>query len=1699
MSVVPFERFLIEELKKSLAKRISAGQRFQFRSPDFSNTSALYRQFESIAEDSIAFGDVSLRWITVGSVRLICVAHTESQVSENIGFNENYIAMLRDRVASQATPFEQSALLIVHNSLLDTLLNSAIDLGGSGSAWNTEAICSELVSQAQSPKKAAPVIKCLLEWQAAQIEEDQSSVFAFRKMYESLSRQQEPDFRALGLFKDAAIFDLISEVQIQRRLKENRELHEEIASVLHHFPDDIEERLPYLSPAFIKNHFEPGVLQPWYQLDIQDIWDEQDAHSSTALEFASVELEEGRLHGPRNTRETAAGQRRKNLIISVPTGAKSFLLTFVFITEDLELQHVKQSGNPQFCNTSTLDIRKTRNRRRILLKGTFDADPVFFRVALERSQTAERFEFNCVAIQEGDFHVAAFENSFLVNVAKGKEDFLTLQTEDQELLINPEVSSGKVLEANGQEIDAAAFGSLDFRHLYEDSENVTFTVCRNGKRLKFNIEGELSQQSLTVPLLFDEGRFNLLFDDAYNGVFLPERSRAVLDNKESPLVAGVLSLLKLEHQFVDQRLLAICSPSVPGLRLKEISQPIFTAWKSLMDYFAEKQTLPSLASWGDDLVDRATRFVSEYIQYLQAIPLGHNLSEPVRVVLQLGMVNRDGRHFMSPFHPLILSYYVALARAIHSDDSRSFRNLPRVTRSRLTPRGLLPFVFSSTHDFSHTQTVADNSFWLEVVPQEQTNYEFVQKLTREKIEEFVRTFGELFLDNSDAPLLLNSINNSSNKEVFLGIVDYFRSQGIKSQKVHVNIYDDELQETEFDQFAECSTYQEIKRRYDLDRSKQTVTADTIIDLLRTRLTFSKFCTKEELSLAYAHLTLFKNNEKVQRVDTDIRNHISGVSCRGLLSGEASCCEHASYFTGFGLKDVDTNGLQHLEVARLVGSLLKPAYSVNDTYHDSSAIRLAVSDRFKERLQRSYEGSLWVTLIDPKVTLEFFADTRDVVLIHFSDQYTNSAGYDAITVTKESGLYTEILEHGTNSSIGEFNAFNGEWLLKMVTAQKNTRIEREGILGAWKLVSCLLANSDIVWIPLSVAELIRVSGNIGLKMSQGDFSRHHKNSMFTGPISDDIVFAGFKAGKLYLLPVEVKTGATPDFSKAVTQVKNLSEYLKAGLLSPQTLEGQIYRSLFVTQVLMQIEKYELYEVFDAKYFLPLKSARAEWLTGEYEVADIEDYPTGIVISHQNSVTAFQTRFSDDDGVAKFEIPIGFLKSLVGTPRTALEERLAKDNFLNIPDRYFLGRDSTPTSCAVIKTIAEKSPTEQWSPETTASPSITPAIQPEEVSHSETKEPIRIHFGGNLLTNEPVFWEPTNTKKLLNPNTAIIGTMGTGKTQFTKSVIAQLVRQRDRNVGGTPIGVLILDYKSDYTKEDFVSATNATVLKLHHLPFNPLALFGNRPMLPMHTANLFRSTLATAFNLGNKQQNRIRNLVMDAYQAAGIKPEDPVTWQRTPPTLWDVWKLYLDQDKVEEDSLYAALDDLINFEIFESDPTKVQSLYDLVTGVVVLDLSGYDPSIQNLIVAITLDIFYTQMHQQGSSRLEGVHRQLSKLILVDEADNFMREDFTSLRLLLKEGREFGVGTILSTQELTHFKTTQNDYSGYILSWIIHRVARIASQDVKAIFNAESKQEVDRIMADIRELEKHQSLYIDGTKATHKMRDLAFWEIQDLPNNA
>ena len=355
---------------------------------------------------------------------------------------------------------------------------------------------------------------------------------------------------------------------------------------------------------------------------------------------------------------------------------------------------------------------------------------------------------------------------------------------------------------------------------------------------------------------------------------------------------------------------------------------------------------------------------------------------------------------------------------------------------------------------------------------------------------------------------------------------------------------------------------------------------------------------------------------------------------------------------------------------------------------------------------------------------------------------------------------------------------------------------------------------------------------------------------------------------------------------------------------------------------------------------------------------------------------------------------------------------------------------------------------------------------------------------------VYWLPNDTRATLNPNMGIIGTMGTGKTQFVKSVIWQLSRMTEQN--RAPLGQLIFDYKSDYTQDDFKQAVGATSHKLYKLPYNPLSLFGDVPRLPVRAASAFTDTVARAFGLGEKQRLKLQEAIAESYRCAGIHPDKPATWQRPAPTIQDVWEVFLAEEP-EKDSLYAALSKLVSFQIFEDQQDNLVSLHELIErdGITIIDLAGDDPSIQNLVVALTLDLFYAQMQRNGKPQVDGDFRQISKMVIADEADNFMSQDFPSLKRILKEGREYGVGTILSTQQITHFRTGEDNYAAYMKSWVVHSVDEISPKDIRAIFNVTDKSAQDDLMESIRNLGKHMSYYVSSGKQVSRVKDKAYWE--------
>ncbi|UZW66374.1 ATP-binding protein [Priestia flexa] len=415
---------------------------------------------------------------------------------------------------------------------------------------------------------------------------------------------------------------------------------------------------------------------------------------------------------------------------------------------------------------------------------------------------------------------------------------------------------------------------------------------------------------------------------------------------------------------------------------------------------------------------------------------------------------------------------------------------------------------------------------------------------------------------------------------------------------------------------------------------------------------------------------------------------------------------------------------------------------------------------------------------------------------------------------------------------------------------------------------------------------------------------------------------------------------------------------------------------------------------------------------------------------------------------------------------------------------------------LKSIYEKSPAVASVTANHNSYDSSLGVEPVVTKLPDETEPLRILFGHSANTNEPLYWYPTTTSKIMHTNTGIVGTMGTGKTQFTKSLIKQIHEGSLSNVNGTPIDILIFDYKGDYIKDDFVEATNATIYQPYHLPYNPLSLYRGKqpkPLLPLHTASTIKETISNAFNLGIKQQQLLNDLIVESYSQVGIHKADMSTWDLVPPTLNNVFERFMDREDVKEDSLYAALKQIYDFEIFSPTSEETQSLYDMIQGVTVINLAGYDQSVQNLIVGITLDTFYSQMSTKGHSTIQGDYRELTKMILVDEADNFLSQNFTSLKKVMKEGREYGVGVILSTQFLDHFATADNDYTQYILTWVIHRVPTIKKKEVQALFSPESQVEGGQIVNKIAQLQKHYSLVTSVTKNKYEiMEDMAFWKL-------
>jgi hypothetical protein len=239
------------------------------------------------------------------------------------------------------------------------------------------------------------------------------------------------------------------------------------------------------------------------------------------------------------------------------------------------------------------------------------------------------------------------------------------------------------------------------------------------------------------------------------------------------------------------------------------------------------------------------------------------------------------------------------------------------------------------------------------------------------------------------------------------------------------------------------------------------------------------------------------------------------------------------------------------------------------------------------------------------------------------------------------------------------------------------------------------------------------------------------------------------------------------------------------------------------------------------------------------------------------------------------------------------------------------------------------------------------------------------------------------------------------------------------------------------------------------------------------------------IGPVQRDKLKRAVRSAYESKAGNGM---------PTIYDVHEAYSSILEGKSDTPMAIIDDLVDMEIFERDPSKALSFDAFLDGVVVvsLDALGQDDRSKNMLVAVMLNMFYENMLRTPKRPFLGTDPQLRAIdsyLLVDEADNIMRYEFDILRKLLLQGREFGCGVILASQYLRHFKVNATDYREPLLTWFVHKVPNVTPVELAALgLGATAAEMAERV----KELPNHHCLYKTYDTGGQIIRGLPFYEL-------
>lgn len=1658
----------------------------------------------------------------------------------DIDSGREYLPTIRNAVNANRPYSSYATLFILSDySVVETLATAAVNLEDEGQPFNASEISRYISDWAKNQSSLSTneykYLNAYLSRLSVQISENNSDLFDFENVMDALSNDTIRNlFNKLSYFNDNDIYSVLGVQDIDKRIEENAKYFDIISSTMLNLDEDAREEdlLRFFEPKLVQKIIKDP--EKWQEIDFSVI-----RESANAKKAKSTLIVEKIIFYTKDGQELKQG----DYIGRMPEQKRKTKNTYIVCREDC-LIRVKIVFNKSVKDL----IKKAPKDKRVFDRSLqFDLEDKVESVEVGKDSNIHELVFTKISAPKAIFM------DFVEYIKIKSNGEVIVNVPDREEI---KLGVGSISIETGSEIEWIPDYNMIFRLASAKDGKLEQSIIFSDKKVKFKINFDNNKIAPKTPFELFEiiWKNRLSFKDAKR--FNPY---SVITNGEMEIstTKEFRCLLNIEAQLVQEKVFALyqdCNETFKPLEIK-LPENVKTSLLDIYEYYNDKELVPSLTYLDDEIKDLYKKYLDNVCSVINNIEDGGYLKEEELGLTKLGTIITGDNILLSPFHPVLVSFILDFSTNFDVVDYQS--NVLRL----VSPQYLMPYI--SVNDNRIAPCIDDFTdklkTWLVYEPIGKNSHDrafnITSKSVANKLKSFISQFEYLFSDE-DCPILINTFGTTDDTNIFKGIIEFIISQlkGNKNQivqKIEIHEYvDDLLKETFFEKLNRLNSDDAIKQCLE-DISIKTTDKDyyTVHELIRcifSKILFYKHRINynDYSNIQYSHITFFQMSTGKEVIKPRMSDLRSELSMNGLISIPSTNNNKSRYQIGFGTKgELRDNYISR--TTKAMNNLYANEEKGGKAHPFIKGICLAKDYAFDkyDLLKVIYQSSNWVTFLNPEVDLEFFYK-QDLYIVHYTDQYTINAKYDSITVTKHINRYkslllnafdycgatdTEEIDKVSNVLLDYFNCLNGQWLLN-ISKQTDFQVrEKLSIVATVLAMKTFLGrNEGIIWVPISLDEILRVTGAIGLP----------KDYIFTKdalkangkPISDDLLMMGVDVSeakpKVYMYPVEIKFSQDDIHSgKGGIQVSNTYKLFAERLYGKESFVKNVYRVFFASQLLTNFDKMNANGMVKDELFQKVEDIRTKLLNAEFDLEiglPIKQMGGAALVTFNAHPDSVDTEIVEDVPICHINIHTPNCLKLLENRADDLNDLLmnkiyASEDYLvalkelhkmihtELSDSYIEVEDNDEYTAIVevenklTETLQSDENLEVGSnnfvkPVSTEMDNNEVALKESVnvVSHKSTMG-VTILVGNNKYGNSPIYFYPNNTRFVSHPNLGIIGTMGTGKTQFARSVIAQFSKESVNNVNETPIGMLVFDYKGDYNDSEFLDKVGGHCYKANY-PFNPLKLCITEDMkfmnLPSITANRVADSISKAFGLGNVQTSTILDVILDAYEEVGIT-RDSSTWTRPAPTMQQVVDKYLEGD-VKRDTVYSVFRMLQDYQIFTSDTNNCVTMFEWLKSVQVIDLTLYEDNIKKLIVSLVLDVFYAEMKQLKSSEQKDGLRELRTIILVDEAHQFMKMKFNSLRKIISEGRAFGVGMILSTQGISDFRSDE-DYSNFIKSWVVHNVTNPSKTDLSAIFGA-SDPNIERYMSYITNAVTFQSISKLGNQINY-IEDMPYFKLIDI----